>query len=230
MINGQKLWTSWAHHATRCIVLARTGQPESGSRGITALFVDMDSPGISVRPLQTMAGVDEFCETFFEGVVVPRDRVIGEVGGGWAVAQHILACERGAIFWQRAGWLLHHLDEVVRHVDADDPSAARLIGQAYAEVFALRACSRLTQRRVAAGDLRPAETSIDKILIAAADQAVFETSRQLLAGAVEFEDDSRADRFRKEWMYSRAATIYGGTSEIQREIVASRLLHLPRAT
>ena len=92
----------------------------------------------------------------------------------------------------------------------------------------MRARSRTTQQQVAAGDLRGAESSIDKILIATADQAVFEAARQVLPGVVEFEDSPLADRFRKEWAYSRAATIYGGTSEIQRDIVASRLLDLPK--
>ena len=82
--------------------------------------------------------------------------------------------------------------------------------------------------RVAAGELRAAESSVDKILIAAADQAVFEAARHVLAGVVELDDSPLADRYRKEWAYSRAATIYGGTSEIQRDIVASRVLDLPR--
>ena len=81
---------------------------------------------------------------------------------------------------------------------------------------------------MAAGDLRAAESSIDKILIAAADQAVFDAARHVLSGVVELDDSPLADRYRKEWAYSRAATIYGGTSEIQRDIVASRLLNLPK--
>ena len=228
VLQGQKLWTSWAHHATRCIVLARTEGPDTGSRGISAFFVDMDSPGIRVRALQTMADVDEFCETFFDEVRVPADRLLGTQGKGWQVAQHILACERGPIFWQRASWLLHHLGELAAMADTSDATAQRLIGLAYADVFALRARSRTTQRQVAAGDLRGAESSIDKILIATADQAVFDAARQVLPGVVEFDDGPLADRFRKEWAYSRAATIYGGTSEIQRDIVASRLLELPK--
>jgi alkylation response protein AidB-like acyl-CoA dehydrogenase len=228
VIRGQKLWTSWAHHAARCIVLARTEGPDTGSRGISAFFVDMDAPGISVRPLETMADVDEFCETFFDEVRVPVDRLLGAQGNGWQVAQHILACERGPIFWQRASWLLYHLGELAAIADASDSTAQRLIGVAYADVFALRARSRTTQQRVALGDLEVAESSIDKILIATADQAVFDAARQVLPGVVEFEDSPLADRFRKEWVYSRAATIYGGTSEIQRDIVASRLLDLPK--
>jgi alkylation response protein AidB-like acyl-CoA dehydrogenase len=230
VLNGQKLWTSWAHHAARCVVLARTEGPDSGSRGISAFFVDMDSPGVTVRPLQTMADMDEFCETFFDDVRVPAGRLLGARGRGWAVAQHILACERGPIFWQRGGWLLHHLAEIAALVDPGDPVAPRLLGQAYADVFALRARSRTTQAHVAAGDLRGAESSVDKILIAAADQSVFDAARHVLPGTIELGDAPVADRFRKEWLYSRAATIYGGTSEIQREIVASRLLELPRGT
>jgi alkylation response protein AidB-like acyl-CoA dehydrogenase len=228
IINGQKLWTSWAHHATRCIVLARTEAAEVGSRGITAFFVDMDSAGVDVRPLQTMAGVDEFCETFFDDVRVPVGRMLGGRGEGWAVAQHILACERGPIFWQRCGWLLHHLGEMSSLGASADATTQRVVGEAYADVIALRARSRGTQRRVADGDLRGAASSIDKILIAAADQSVFNAARSVLGGEIEFEDSDRADRYRKEWLYSRAATIYGGTSEIQRDIIATRLLDLPR--
>jgi alkylation response protein AidB-like acyl-CoA dehydrogenase len=227
VITGQKLWTSWAHHASRCIVLARTEGPGSGSRGITAFLVDMDSPGVNVAPVQTMADVDEFCETFFDGVSVPADRMLGERGRGWSVTQHVLACERGPIFWQRGGWLLHHLEEIAGLADPDDDTAARLLGQAFADVHALRSRSRLTQWLVAEGELRGPESSIDKVLIAAADQSVFEASRQVLAGLVEFDDGPLADRYRKEWLYSRAATIYGGTSEIQRDIIAARLLDLP---
>ena len=109
VIQGQKLWTSWAHHAARCVVLALDRGTGTGSRGITAFFVDMDSPGVDVHPLETMAGVDEFCETFFDGCVSQRTDCSGAPGQGWRVAQHILACERGPIFWQRASWLLHHL-------------------------------------------------------------------------------------------------------------------------
>jgi alkylation response protein AidB-like acyl-CoA dehydrogenase len=229
VINGQKLWTSWAHHAARCIVLARTEGPNTGSRGISAFFVDMDSPGITVQPILTMAEVDEFCETFFDEVRVPGARLLGTRGKGWRVAQHILACERGPIFWQRASWLLHHLGQVAALSSSSDSTGQRLLGLAYADVFALRARSRSTQYQVAKGDLRAADSSIDKILIATADQAVFDAARHIFAGTIEFGDSSLADRFRKEWAYSRAATIYGGTSEIQRDIVAARLLALPSA-
>ena len=229
VLQGQKLWTSWAHHAARCIVLGAYGGTRNGLHAASARSSwTWTAHGIDVHPLDTMAGVDEFCETFFDEVRVPGSRMLGGQGQGWQVAQHILACERGPIFWQRAGWLLHHLGEIAESADPTDGEAQRLIGSAFAEVSALRARSRSTQLQVAAGDLRAAESSVDKILIASADQAVFDAARHVLPGVVELDDSPIADRYRKEWAYSRAATIYGGTSEIQRDIVASRLLNLPK--
>jgi alkylation response protein AidB-like acyl-CoA dehydrogenase len=224
VINGEKLWTSWAHHATRCVVLARTGGP--GSRGVSAFLVDMDTPGVTASPLETMAGVDEFCSTSFVDVEVPAHRLLGELDAGWRVAQFILSCERGAIFWQRGAWLAHHLAMLLDA--AEQAGAQAALGEAYQSLWAFRAASRTTQDRIAAGHLPGPEASVDKILIAAADQAVFDTARELLRGAIETEDTARSRAWRREWAYSRAATIYGGTSEIQKDIVASRLLGLPR--
>ncbi|GAB4902119.1 acyl-CoA dehydrogenase family protein [Mycobacterium avium subsp. hominissuis] len=224
LLNGEKLWTSWAHHATRCVVLARTGDP--GSRGISAFLVDMDTPGITASPLETMAGVDEFCSTAFVDVYVPADHLLGELDAGWRVAQFILSCERGPIFWQRGAWLAHHLRELLDWAD-DNPQAATVLGQAYQSWWAFRARSKATQERIATGDLPGPEASVDKILIALADQAVFDAARELLPGVIETGDSPRGRAWRREWAYSRAATIYGGTSEIQKDIVASRLLGLP---
>jgi alkylation response protein AidB-like acyl-CoA dehydrogenase len=125
-------------------------------------------------------------------------------------------------------WLLHHLSEIVRDVNPEDRYSTRLIGEAFADVYSFRARSRLTQMRIAEGHLQGAESSIDKILIAAADQSVFGTAKTILGGLIELDDGPKADRYRKEWLYSRAASIYGGTAEIQRDIVAGQLLHLPR--
>ena len=224
LLNGEKLWTSWAHHATRCVVLARTGQP--GSRGVSAFLVDMDTPGITASPLQTMAGVDEFCSTSFVDVEVPGRRLLGTVHGGWKVAQRILSCERGPIFWQRGAWLGHHLGMLLDA--AHDAASQSALGEAYEMLWAFRARSKVTQDRIARGDLPGPEASVDKILIAAADQAVFDAARQLLTGVIETDDTPRGRAWRREWAYSRAATIYGGTSEIQKDIVATRLLGLPR--
>jgi alkylation response protein AidB-like acyl-CoA dehydrogenase len=124
--------------------------------------------------------------------------------------------------------LLHHLSILCRQVGNGDAEAERAIGEAFADIFTLRAQSRGTQYRIATGDVPGPEASIDKVLIATADQAVFNAALQILPGIIEFDDSSTADRWRKEWLYSRAATIYGGTSEVQRDIVSGRLLGLAR--
>ncbi|HVY11643.1 MAG TPA: acyl-CoA dehydrogenase family protein [Mycobacteriales bacterium] len=226
VINGEKLWTSFAHHAARCVVLARTGPAGSGSAGISAFLVDMDSPGVVVRPLATMAGVDEFCSTSFVDVVVPGGRLVGGVGDGWKTTAFILACERGPIFWQRASWLARHLELLLPH--ASDHRTHALVGEAFQALWAFRARSLSTLRAMEGGSLPGPEASIDKILIASAEQTVFELAKEVLSGDLELSDSTEAEMWRSEWAYSRAATIYGGTSEIQKDIVSSRLLGLPR--
>jgi alkylation response protein AidB-like acyl-CoA dehydrogenase len=226
VVNGEKLWTSFAQFASRCVVLARTGPPGSGSRGITAFLVDMDTPGVDARPLQTMANVDEFCSTSFVDVVVPSDRVLGEIGGGWKIAAYILACERGPIFWQRGAWLMLHLERLLASV-SDSRGEAQL-GEAFQLLWAFRARSISTLRRMEAEGLPGPKASIDKIMIAAADQAIFDAAKDLLGGELETGDDEESAGWRREWAYSRAATIYGGTSEIQKDIVSTSLLGLPR--
>jgi alkylation response protein AidB-like acyl-CoA dehydrogenase len=224
-VSGQKVWTSLAQYADRCVLLARTGTPESAHKGITALFVDMDSPGIDVRPIETMHGAPEFSEVFFEDVEVPAERTLGEEGQGWSVAMDLLPFERSTALWHRAAYLhrrLQRLLEIVRPHTLD-PTA---VGEVTQLLAALRARSRATQHRLAAGQHLGPETSIDKVLVATAEQAVFDLVADGLGPEVTMGDDPDSDRWRREFLYSRAATIYGGTAEIQRNIIARRLLDL----
>jgi alkylation response protein AidB-like acyl-CoA dehydrogenase len=207
------------------VLLTRTGSPDSRHRGITAFFVDMDSPGITVAPLAMINGVLEFAEVFFDDVQVPADRMLGEVDGGWAVAMSILPYERSSCFWQRVAYLFGRLQRVV-DVVPDSSRAAEVVGDAYVQLFALRARSRATQHRLAAGDVLGAETSVDKVLVATAEQVVYDAARKLLPGAVELDDGPDGEAWRTEYLYSRASTIYGGTGEVQRNIIARRLLDL----
>jgi alkylation response protein AidB-like acyl-CoA dehydrogenase len=225
VINGQKVWTSLAQYADRCVLLTRTGTPESRHRGITAFFVDMDTPGITVAPIEMINGVQEFAEVFFDDVVVPSERILGEVDGGWAVAMSILPYERSSCFWQRIAYLYRRLERVVEVVAADDRNA-EIVGNAYLQLHALRARSRDTQHRLAAGATLGAETSIDKILVAMGEHSTYDAVRRLLPGVVETGEGAEAEMWRNEYLYSRAATIYGGTAEVQRNIVARRLLDL----
>jgi alkylation response protein AidB-like acyl-CoA dehydrogenase len=225
IVNGQKVWTSLAQYSDRCVLLTRTGAPDSRHRGITAFFVDMDTPGITVAPIEMINGVREFAEVFFDDVVVPADRILGEVNGGWAVAMSILPFERSSCFWQRIAYLYRRLEQVVEVVDDSDRTAAA-VGDAYLQLHALRARSRATQRRLATGATLGAETAIDKVLVAAGEQTTYDTARRLLPGVIECDDRAAGEMWRVEYLYSRAATIYGGTAEVQRNIIARRLLDL----
>lgn len=216
IINGQKVWTSFAQFSTRCVLLTRTAP---GHDGITAFFVDMDTPGIIVRPLHTMHGVDEFCEVYLDDVVVPASRMLGRPGDGWRLAMDLLPFERSTCFWQRIAYLYSCFDRLISETNEVDDAA---LGEAYLALHTLRCRSRATQHRLAGGTRLGPETSIDKVLLATAEQKLFDTARDLLPGAIELKDSL----WRKEFLYSRAATIYGGTSEIQRNIIARRLLDL----
>ncbi|MBV9090953.1 MAG: acyl-CoA dehydrogenase family protein [Mycobacteriaceae bacterium] len=215
-VNGQKVWTSFAQYSARCVLLTRTSP---GHNGITAFFVDMDSPGITVRPLRTMHGVDEFCEVYLDDVVVPGKRMLGRPGDGWRLAMDLLPHERSTCFWQRIAYLYTRFDRLVAEAQNPDDSD---LGAAYLALHTLRCRSRATQHRLADGARLGPETSIDKVLLATAEQHLYDTARDLLPGTVELDESP----WRTEFLYSRAATIYGGTAEIQRNIIARRLLDL----
>src|SRR4051794_1476026 len=224
-VTGQKVWTSLAQYAQRCVLLTRTGPPEAAHRGITALFVDMDAPGITVRPIGTMHGHPEFSEVFFDDVQVPFDRTLGEEGQGWSVAMDLLPYERSTALWHRAAYLHRRLQDLLDVVPDGQLDPAQL-GEVTQLLYALRARSRATQHRLAAGGVLGAETSVDKVLVALAEQAVYDLVADGLPAAVAIGDDPAAERWRTGYLYSRAATIYGGSAEIQRNIIARRLLDL----
>jgi alkylation response protein AidB-like acyl-CoA dehydrogenase len=216
VITGQKVWTSLAQYAARCVLLTRTAP---GHGGITAFFVDMSSPGITVRPLRTMHGVDEFAEVFFDDVAVPSSRMLGRLGDGWRVATDLLPYERSTCFWHRIAYLYTRLDRLASSSGVADDFA---LGSVYVALNALRCRSLLTQRRLGSGGVLGPETSVDKVLLASAEQLLYDTARDLLPGVIELGESP----WRTEYLYSRAATIYGGTAEIQRNIIARRLLGL----
>jgi alkylation response protein AidB-like acyl-CoA dehydrogenase len=224
-VNGQKVWTSLAQYAHRCVLLTRTGTVESAHRGITALFVDMNSPGITVRPIESMHGAQEFCEVFFDDVVVPLERLLGEVDRGWSIAMDLLPYERSTALWHRAAYLQRRLQQLVSAVP-EGALSPRAVGEATELLWAFRARSRATQRRLAAGDKLGPETSVDKVLVATAEQAVFDLVAEGLGAELASADDPASRRWRSEFLYSRAASIYGGSAEIQRNIIARRLLEL----
>ncbi|WP_344603496.1 acyl-CoA dehydrogenase family protein [Sporichthya brevicatena] len=229
VVNGQKLWTSNAQMSTKCVLLVRTGTPESRHRGLTMLLVDMNTPGITVNPIRSAAGANHLCEVFLDDVEVPADRLIGEVGKGWEVAMYLLQFERGMYAWMRQA-VLHHRVELVRHQMPGPPGdlEAAVLGEMYAAVSTLRARTASTLSRLAAGARLGPEASIDKLLLSRAEQCVTDGARRLLHPAVETGSGEWAAYWRSAWYFARAATILGGVAEVQRSIVAQQLLGLPR--
>jgi alkylation response protein AidB-like acyl-CoA dehydrogenase len=224
-VTGQKVWTSFAQFAQRCVLLTRTGAPDSAHRGITAFFLDMDTPGITVRPLETMHGLPEFCEVFFDDVPVPDERMLGSEGGGWAVAMGLLPLERSTSLWHRGAHLHQTLQRFLDSVDEGAVAPERL-GAVVQQLVAFRARSRGTQHRVARGERLGAETSIDKVLLSQTEQEIFDLVADGLAESFLLGGDVAAEALRTDYLFSRAATIYGGSIEIQRNIIARRLLDL----
>ena len=189
-------------------------------------LVDHDTPGVTVRPIRAMTGRDEFGEVFFDGARVPADRLIGDEGGGWGVAMYLLQWERGMYPWQRQGWLHVLVDSLIEHAGVTaDPGE---IADAYLAVTAMRLKARQTIRRLAAGENPGPEISVDKVLLALGDQAVTDVAERVLSPVLELDDDGAAEGWRQEYLFGRAAPIYGGSIEIQRSILADRVLGLPR--
>ncbi len=237
VVNGQKVWTSYAQFAAFGILLARTDPAAPPHRGISCLIVDMRAPGITIRPLRQITGSAEFSETFFDQVRVPRANLIGPEHGGWSVASTTLAHERGTAFPFKEQ-VLHkiYVDELADLLRARAVSRDPLLRQDYAqrfievEIMRLHNCRMMT--RLARGELPGAESSIVKLFWADLTQHVSELALAALGPAAQLPHDSPrtvADgRWQQRALWSRCASIAGGTSEIQRNIIAQRLLGLPR--
>lgn len=228
-INGQKIWVSFGHVADACGLLVRTGDTESRHRGLSILWVDMTLPGVTARPIEAASGRREFAEIFFDDVIVPRSCLVGELNGGWAVAMHLLQFERGMYGWIRQAWLHRRLEDALRseRLTGTGPSPA-MVGESFLAALSLRLRVRSTVERLADGAFLGPEISVDKLLLSAAEQQVFDAGRTLLGPAFAFDDDPDAADWRAEWFFSRSTSIYGGTAEVQRDIVAEHLLGLPK--
>jgi alkylation response protein AidB-like acyl-CoA dehydrogenase len=228
VVDGQKVWTSHGHLADRIWTLVRTGAPDSRHRGLAALLIDTDLDGVSRNPLRFANGSDEMCETYYDGVRVPLDRMIGEPGQGWAVAMHMLTYERSMYAAQRQAWAEQRLRQLAIALDAAgcDAGAASAVRAAWLQLQAVRARTIESVRRLDAGEVVGPEASADKILLSWAEQAVLDVARHAAAAGFAFAD--WAEPWRADWWYSRASSIMGGAGEIQRSIIADRVLQLPR--
>jgi len=230
-ITGQKMWSSNAHIASWSCLLARTGEPDSGYRGLTMFWVDLRAEGVRVVPTMLAHHRRETSEIFLDDVYVPASHVIGEVSQGWAVVMYLLQFERGAYAWGRQADMHSQISELISEHSAElCEDADAVVGDAYLAAVALRSVARETIGELAAGrDLGP-QISIDKILLSTAEQTTTEAARRLLHPRLEMGDpaDEYAELWRRRWAYSRITTIYGGAIEVQRDLVAERILGLPR--
>jgi acyl-CoA dehydrogenase len=226
LVNGHKVWSSFGSLSQKSAALVRTGP--AGHRGITMLLIDLDSPGCEVRPILASTGRHEFAEVFFDDVLVAFDRVIGQVDRGWDVAMSLLQWERGMYAWQRQAVLHARLAELARAIEHPTPFEAKAISEVWVWLTALRSTSARTVQRLSAGENPGPEISVDKILLGTTEQLVHDLARQLRPVPFLLEGGQDAERARADWFYSRMATIYGGAIEIQRSIVAERVVGLPR--
>lgn len=231
-ITGQKMWSSNGHVSSWCCLLARTGEPDSGYRGLTMFWLDLSSPGVRVVPTEMESGRADTSEIFLDDVYVPTDRLIGPLGGGWAVVMYLMQFERGAYAWARQADLHLQLNELLhddRVCSQDDADV--VVADAYLSLFALRSRARDTIASLTVGAELGPQISIDKVLLSAAEQTITEGARKLLWPRLELSDrdDELAELWRSRWLFSRITTIYGGAGEVQRDLIAERLLGLPRA-
>ncbi|MET0954086.1 MAG: acyl-CoA dehydrogenase family protein [Aeromicrobium sp.] len=230
VITGQKVWTSYAEYADYCILLARTGEPGGRHRGVSAFVVPMKADGIDVRPIVAATGESEFCEMFFEDVHVDAANRIGEEGDGWAIAMMTVAYERGAAdvgYLSKFGAALGELRSLVAPDGVVSPHARQQLGELEVKyrVLTEHVRRRLTERE-AADSLPGPEMSVDKILMTDVDQALHRAAIDLLGPSVLLAGPG--SRWLERYIYSRAASIYGGSEQVQLNIIAQRLLGLPR--
>lgn len=227
-INGRKIWTSFAAVADWCFLLCRTEFEAAKHAGISVLLVPMSTPGVEVAPIVNAARNREFAEVTFTDVDVPAANLLGQRGQGWSIANQLLAYERGPsdINWiSRLAAQLRSLEDDVRSGRLPDNSSTRVrLGEAYAELRALQVKVQRSLTDRVDGALPGAEGSVDKLLMARADQIFGHAMMDLRGSSPVLSEGLEWDLY----VWSRAAGIYGGTAQIQRNIVAQRVLKLPR--
>jgi alkylation response protein AidB-like acyl-CoA dehydrogenase len=227
-LNGQKVWTSYAQFARWGIALVRTDLDAPKHRGISYVVVDMNAPGIEIRPLVQITGEAEFNEVFFDDCFVPADHLVGGLDQGWAVANTTLAHERGTSFPFKEQ-VVHevYLDELyglaATNGALDDPARSDALAQSFVELRILRLHNWRTLSRLAKGLEPGPESSWVKLAWTDMTQHLSDSALDVIGPGAPL-----TGPWARQWLWSKAASIAGGTSEIQKTIIGDRILQLPR--
>ena len=225
VINGQKVWTSLAHWAQWCFVVARSEKGSKRHAGLSYLLVPLDQPGVEIRPIIQLTGDSEFNEVFFTDARTDADLVVGEPGDGWRVAMGTLTFERGvSTLGQQIRYAREHsnLVEVARKTGAaDDPLIRERLTRSWAGLRAMRSYALATM-----DEEQPGQDSVSKLLWANWHRELGEIAMDVQGMAGLTLPDGEFDEWQRLYLFSRSDTIYGGSNEIQREIITKALLEL----
>ncbi len=235
VVNGQKVWTSYATVAQKCFVYVRTDPTAPKHKGISLLIVDMDTPGIEIRPLRHLSGAANFAEVFFTDVEVPAANLVGAQNDGWRITQGSLAHERAGLWVEGVSRLESTVQSLVDLVQrrglTADAGVRRRVAAFYEQAASLRALGYKGFASFAQGSSAP-EHSYMRLATAELGKATYELGMELQGADAATRDSERGEengRWVNMFFMSFANTIAGGTSEIQRNIIAQRVLGLPRA-
>lgn len=216
-IDGHKIWTSWAKWATHCLFLARTGEPEDRHRGLTAFVIETKAPGVTVGAIRQANGSDEFAEVFFDDAFVPETWRVGEEGQGWAVAMHILAGERGSYTWLRQCEIFPKLEWLSQTPRAAEHADG--LGESLMRLVALRCRSREVMETLARGEEPGPESSVTKVLAIDTEQHFYDVARDVLSPGLDLGTADEIDFWQEHYFYSRASSVYGGSRQIQLNVI-----------
>ncbi len=232
VIDGQKVWTSLAHFSHWCFVLCRTDRDAPRHRGISYLLVPMDQPGIEVRPIVQITGTSEFNEVFFDGARTAAENIVGEVNGGWRVAMGTLAFERGALTLGQQLTFMNEWREIIevarRRGNVADPVVRQRLMQAWIELEIMKFTALRSISSLEDGTLTR-ETSISKLYWATLHRELGNLAMDVLGPEAELADGAPYDLSlaQRIFLFTRSDTIYGGSNQIQRNVIGERALGLP---
>jgi alkylation response protein AidB-like acyl-CoA dehydrogenase len=238
VVTGQKVWTSLAHQADWCFVVCRTDPHAARHKGLSYLLVPMHQPGVEVRPITQLTRTSEFNEVFFEGARTPVDNVVGQPGEGWRVALATLAFERGVALLGHQLSFRRELDRIVARAEsngaADHAVVRQRLAQAHIELTIMR-WNTLRSLSGVDGPVAPPSASVAKLYWASWHRRLGELAMDIegMASTVlggEASEDNRGyglDELQRSFLFARSETIYGGSNQIQRNIIGERVLGLP---